>query len=74
MAARDRRNTLQSQLAPRFISVYTKLLEGVAPSTISPNVEHERFWSELLTLQVDREFLLQQINALHKEDCMGRLK
>ncbi|KAF5368476.1 hypothetical protein D9758_002263 [Tetrapyrgos nigripes] len=62
------------QLAPKFRISYTKLLQGQAPSQISPNEDPNGFYSNLLVLDINREFLEAELNRISKEACLGPLK
>ncbi|KAI0308151.1 hypothetical protein B0F90DRAFT_1807431 [Multifurca ochricompacta] len=55
----------------RFVTMFQKLFEG---PHINPKEDVEVFWSELLSLDVDRAYLTERLVALPKEDCLGRLK
>ncbi|KAI0639596.1 hypothetical protein C8Q77DRAFT_74814 [Trametes polyzona] len=69
----ERRDSV-TQFAPKFVTVYNRLLQGNTPNQISPHVDAERFWSDLLALDVDREFLSAKLNEVRKDDCLGKLK
>ncbi|KZT30822.1 hypothetical protein NEOLEDRAFT_1053272, partial [Neolentinus lepideus HHB14362 ss-1] len=48
--------------------------QGIPPTTVNPNARHESFWSDLLALQPDHDFLRQQLNRLSKVECLSNLK
>ncbi|THV07535.1 hypothetical protein K435DRAFT_741871 [Dendrothele bispora CBS 962.96] len=63
------------QLASKFNLTYSKLLQGQIPSQINPNEsDPSRFYSSLLVLDVNRDFLEGKLNHLTKETCFGPLK
>lgn len=48
--------------------------QGLAPEQIAPNQDAARFWSTLLELEVEPEFLSARLNETKKEECLGPLK
>jgi hypothetical protein len=62
------------QVSSKFIACYTKLLQGHPLHLISPNESPTEFWTTLLTLDVDREWLTARLSQVSKEDYMGKLK
>ncbi|KZT02439.1 DUF1741-domain-containing protein [Laetiporus sulphureus 93-53] len=63
-----------ASLTSKFISTYTKLFSGLTPEQIAPNQDDAKFWSSLLELGVDADFLILKLNEVNKEDCLGALK
>ena len=49
-------------------------MQGLTPTQISPKEGVEAFWSELLSLDVDRTYLSERLTLLPKGDCLERLK
>ncbi|KAI0375188.1 hypothetical protein BV20DRAFT_960277, partial [Pilatotrama ljubarskyi] len=68
----ERRDSIQ--FASKFAATYHRLLQGHTPEQLDPNHDAERFWSDLLALDVDRELLSTKLNEIRKEDCLGKLK
>jgi hypothetical protein len=62
------------QPSSKFTSWYTKLLHGYPPHVISPNDAPGEFWANLLSLDLDREWLANRLNQVTKDDCLGKLK
>ncbi|KAF9074812.1 hypothetical protein BDP27DRAFT_1380923 [Rhodocollybia butyracea] len=62
-----------SQLGAKFNTIYSKLLQGYTPMQISDTKDIDRFYSTLLDLDVNRDFLETQLNRLTKEECLGVL-
>ncbi|KAH9982834.1 hypothetical protein BGW80DRAFT_47909 [Lactifluus volemus] len=60
--------------ASRFIALFHKLFEGLTPKQINPKESAEAFWTELLSLDVDRTYLTERLASLSKGDCLERLK
>ncbi|KAF9056114.1 hypothetical protein BJ165DRAFT_477877 [Panaeolus papilionaceus] len=58
----------------KFANIYVKLFQGVSPAQISPQLSIERFWSDLLDLKVDTQFLKNELDKVPKDSCAGRLK
>ncbi|KAI9512521.1 hypothetical protein F5148DRAFT_973492 [Russula earlei] len=52
----------------------TVVVQGQTPAHIGGRGGAEAFWSELLSLDVDRTYLSEKLNSLPKGDCLGRLK
>ena len=50
------------------------IMQGLTPTQISPKEGAEAFWSELLSLDVDRTYLSERLTSLPKGDCLERLK
>ncbi|KAJ7597517.1 hypothetical protein C8J56DRAFT_321871 [Mycena floridula] len=61
-------------LSSKYESTYSKLFQGTSPQQINPNEDPNRFWSNLLTLEVNREFLDAEFGRLSKDSLMGHLK
>ncbi|TFK56653.1 DUF1741-domain-containing protein [Heliocybe sulcata] len=59
---------MQRGMAPRRNTLQS---QSLVPN---PSASHERFWSDLLELQVNRDFLLQELSALSKDECLSELK
>ncbi|KAI9065925.1 hypothetical protein FKP32DRAFT_1623459 [Trametes sanguinea] len=68
----ERRDSVQ--FASKFATTYSRLLQGNTPEQLSPNHGAERFWSELLDLDVDRDLLSSKLNDIRKDDFLSRLK
>jgi hypothetical protein len=49
-------------------------IQGSTPEQIAPREGAETFWSNLLALDVDVEFLSNSVRRLSTEDCLGHLK
>ncbi|OBZ78701.1 putative glycine dehydrogenase (decarboxylating), mitochondrial [Grifola frondosa] len=49
-------------------------VQGLPPEQIAPNQDATKFWSNLLELELDREFLSGRLNEIRKDECLGRLK
>lgn len=68
------RASLSFQATSKFGTAYTKLFQGLTPKQISPYENESRFYASLLALDVNRPFLEQQLQMLHKETLLGSLK
>ncbi|KAF9535662.1 hypothetical protein CPB83DRAFT_888345 [Crepidotus variabilis] len=60
------------QITSKFASLYSKLLQGLSPSQITPSQSTDRFYADLLDLRVDRPFLTGELNKLSKDLCLGK--
>jgi hypothetical protein len=58
----------------RFVTIFQKLFEGLTPTHINPKESAEEFWSELLSLDVDKAYIINRLAEIPKDDCLGRLK
>lgn len=58
----------------RFVTLFQKLFEGLTPTHINPKENAQEFWSELLSLDVDKAYLIKRLTEIPKDDCLGRLK
>ncbi|KAH9065797.1 hypothetical protein EDB87DRAFT_1593217 [Lactarius vividus] len=58
----------------RFVVLFQKLFEGLTPTQINPKESAEEFWSELLSSDVDRTYLIKRLTEFPKDDCLGRQK
>jgi len=64
-----------AQLTSKFNITYSRLFQGQNPLQISPNEpDPDRFYSNLLILDVNREFLEGELDRIAKEACLGPLK
>lgn len=63
-----------SQVSSRFVGKYSKLFQGLTPAQISPHEDTGAFFSTLLGLDVDQEYLEGQLNQVPKDTCLGTLK
>lgn len=63
-----------SYITPKFVDLYSKLFQGATPSQIAPGQDQERFFSDLLDLNVDRPHLEGELNKVPKDTCLGKLK
>ncbi|KAJ8454482.1 hypothetical protein ONZ51_g12997 [Trametes cubensis] len=68
----ERRDSVQ--FSSKFATTYSRLFQGIPADQLAPNHDLERFWSELLDLDVDRDFLAAKLNEARKDDCLGKLK
>ena len=50
------------------------LAQGFSPHQISPYETPEQFWSNLLLCDIDHEFLVNELDGLDKDHCLGDLK
>ncbi|KAF9814518.1 hypothetical protein IEO21_05069 [Rhodonia placenta] len=64
----------RDSLSSKFVATYNRLFHGLAPEQIAPNQDAARFWSTLLELEVEPEFLSARLNETKKEECLGPLK
>lgn len=63
-----------SHLSSKFVTIYTKLFQGLTPEQISPHEDPAHFYSDLLGLDINREFLEGELNRISKDACTGSLK
>ncbi|KAH9898211.1 hypothetical protein C8Q73DRAFT_834250 [Cubamyces lactineus] len=68
----ERRDSIQ--FTSKFATTYSRLFQGISADQLAPNHDLDRFWSELLDLDVDRDFLATKLNDARKDDCLSRLK
>ncbi|KAJ3984581.1 hypothetical protein F5890DRAFT_1460981 [Lentinula detonsa] len=61
-------------LSTKFNAIYSKLFQGLLPAQIGSSEDTDRFYSDLLDLDVNRAFLEQKLQRLTKEQCYGALK
>jgi hypothetical protein len=50
------------------------LVQGFSPHQISPYETPDLFWSNLLLCDIDRDFLVNKLDDLDKDYCLGALK
>uniref|UniRef100_A0A0W0FAR2 Putative conserved protein UP6 n=1 Tax=Moniliophthora roreri TaxID=221103 RepID=A0A0W0FAR2_MONRR len=62
-----------ARLHSKFAATYSKLLQGQTPSQINPNEDTGLFFSNLLSLEINREFLVRELNHLPRESFLGHL-
>ncbi|KAJ3834815.1 hypothetical protein F5878DRAFT_727952 [Lentinula raphanica] len=58
----------------KFDAIYSRLFQGLLPQQIDPKGDTNKFYSDLLELDVDRTLLEQKLQRLTKEQCYGNLK
>ncbi|KAK0481699.1 hypothetical protein IW261DRAFT_1562992 [Armillaria novae-zelandiae] len=58
----------------KFVSIYSQLLQGTPAAAISPNEDSRQFTSNLLILDVNRDYLEAELRAIPKDVCLGPLK
>ncbi|KAJ3977857.1 hypothetical protein EV361DRAFT_943954 [Lentinula raphanica] len=58
----------------KFDAIYSRLFQGLLPQQIDPKGDMNKFYSDLLELDVDRTLLEQKLQRLTKEQCYGNLK
>ncbi|KAJ3568594.1 hypothetical protein NP233_g5615 [Leucocoprinus birnbaumii] len=64
-----------SLVTPKIVNLYSKLFKGIPPAQVKgPNQTQEQFYAELLTLELDRAFIVTQFNAASRDACLGPLK
>lgn len=61
-------------ITSKFVGIYSKLFQGLPPSKISPQQDHDRFFSDLLSLYVEKDYLIAELDRIPKERCLGNLK
>ncbi|KAI5116918.1 hypothetical protein M0805_003991 [Coniferiporia weirii] len=59
------------RLVPKFVATYDKLFEGYTPEEISPHETAAQFWSNLLSLDVDRAHLGRRLRSLGKNELLA---
>lgn len=64
-----------SQVTPKIVNLYSRLFKGVALArVISPSQTQDQFYAELLSLDVDRDFISGQLDGASRDLCLGPLK
>lgn len=63
-----------SQFTSKLVGTYNKLFQGLSPQQIAPNDTPEKFFSDLLDLDVKREYLQGELIRTTKNACLGGLK
>lgn len=62
------------QFTSKLVGTYSKLFQGLTPQQIAPNDTLEKFFSDLLDLDVKREYLQGELIRTTKDECLGALK
>ncbi|TBU63764.1 hypothetical protein BD310DRAFT_523632 [Dichomitus squalens] len=63
------------QFNSKFATTYGRLFQGVQPEEFTGKKQDvASFWSQLLDLNVDREFLFSKLHEVRKDDCLGTLR
>ncbi|KAI1789820.1 hypothetical protein LXA43DRAFT_1019739 [Ganoderma leucocontextum] len=69
----DRRGS--KQFSSKFAATYSRVLQGITPEELAgPRQDVANFWSQLLDLNVDREWLSTRLNDVRKDNCLASLK
>ncbi|KAL0068683.1 hypothetical protein AAF712_004399 [Marasmius tenuissimus] len=67
-----RKNSVQLQ--SKYAVTYSRLFQGYSPAQISPNEDPSKFYTNLLGLNINRDFLVAELTKMPKEACLGNLK
>ncbi|KAK1232414.1 hypothetical protein PQX77_004444 [Marasmius sp. AFHP31] len=67
-----RKNSVQLQ--SKYAVTYSRLFQGCSPAQISPNEDPSKFYTNLLGLDINRDFLVGELTKIPKEACLGNLK
>jgi hypothetical protein len=63
-----------SHVSSKFLATYDQLFQGFTPEQINPNEDPRDFFSNLLVLDVDRNYVEGRLNQLPKGLCLDGLK
>jgi hypothetical protein len=63
------------QVTPKFAKLYSRLFEGIPMAEIcGPNQTQDQFYSELLELELDRDFVARKLANTSRDRLLGPLK
>lgn len=65
------------QASPKFAKLYSRLFEGIPITEIcGPNQtqDHDQFYDELLTLEIDRDFVAGKLANTSRDVLLGASK